>query len=432
MKHAYRASILHFLDDPDRVGDNDSHQYWQDGALVVSDGKVVAVGDAEAVLPTLDPDCPVTEYPNSLILPGLIDTHVHYPQLEMIAAYGEQLLEWLNTYTFPTETRFSDADYARSIADRFLQELLRNGTTTALVFGTSHMESVDAFFEASEALNLRMIAGKVLMDRNAPDALLDTAESGYQQSRELIQRWHNRGRQRYAITPRFSPTSTPEQLQRAGELLAEFPGVYMHTHLSENIDEIAWVDELFPDCDSYLDTYDQAGLLGPRSVFAHCVHLQDAEWSRLAETGSNIAHCPSSNLFLGSGLFPLRKAVEHGVSVGLGTDVGAGSTFSILGNMADAYKVQQLSRSSLPPLKAYYLATLGGARSLDLQDLIGNFERGREADFVVLDKCATPLLQHRTTHCNTLEEELFVLAMLGDDRCIASTFSAGVLVHQRD
>ena len=428
---AYRASLLHFLDDPDRVAEEDSYQYFDDGLLLIEDGKVVEIGDAVELLAKIPAEVAVTDYADSLIMPGFIDTHVHYPQTEMIASYGEQLLEWLETYTFPVESQFSDQAYARTIADLFLEELLRCGTTTALVFGTSHRESVDAFFEACEEHNLRMIAGKVWMDRNAPDDLTDTADSAYEDSKALIGKWHNRGRLRYAVTPRFAATSSPEQLRKAGQLLAEYPDVYLHTHMSENPDEVKWVAELFPECENYLDTYDQAGLLGRRSIFAHCIHLTDSEWERMAETRSNIAFCPASNLFLGSGLFNLQRAVEQNVVVGVGTDVGGGHSFSVLETLSEAYKVQQLRSHKLTPFKAFYLATLGGARCLDLDDLIGNFSVGKEADFIVLCKAPTPLMQFRLARCKSLIEELFVIAMMGDDRTIRTTYVAGKPVHTR-
>ncbi len=426
---AFRGSILHFVDDPDRVPEQESYRDFEDGILLVDDGAVSAVGPADELITTLPSDTTMTNCPNSLIMPGFVDTHIHYPQTEMIAAYGEKLLQWLDTYTFPVESKFSDPVYAREISDRFLDELLRCGTTTALVFGSVHKESIEAFFEACEQRNLRMIAGKVMMDRNAPDYLVDTAESAYQDSKALIEKWHDRGRLRYAVTPRFSPTSTPEQLLKAGQLMEEHPGVYLHTHMSENADEVVWVEELFPECDHYLHTYDAAGLLGRRSVFAHCIHLNDAEWDRLSETGSNIAFCPTSNLFLGSGLFNLKRAVEKNIGVGLGTDVGGGTSFSILQTIAEAYKVQQLRGEKLTPFKAFYLATLGGARVLDMDDLIGNFEPGKEADFIIMDMAPTPLLEFRLANCKSLMETLFVLAMLGDDRSIAATYSAGKKVH---
>lgn len=427
--HAYRGSVLHFLDDPDTASPGHSHVYHDDGLLLVDDGLIKRCGPANELLRDLPESVTVSHYHDRLIVPGFVDTHIHYPQTEMIAAFGEQLLEWLETYTFPTEAQFADPEYAARVAEIFLDELLRNGTTTAMVFGTSHPASVEAFFEASERRNLRMIAGKVMMDCNAPEELTDTPESSYADSKALIEKWHNRGRLRYAVTPRFSATSSREQLQLAGQLLREYPDVYLHTHLSENHNEIAWVKSLFPHCDHYLHTYDEAGLLGRRSVFAHGIHLEDEEWDRLAETGSNLAFCPSSNLFLGSGLFNLAKAVDRGVQVGMGTDVGAGTSFSMLQTAADAYKVQQLRGHTLSPFKAFYLATLGGARCLDLDDKIGNFLPGKEADFTVLRRDATPLLSFRFEHCRELMEELFVFATLGDDRCIDATYAAGQRVH---
>ncbi|MBU0807955.1 MAG: guanine deaminase [Gammaproteobacteria bacterium] len=428
---AYRAAILHSIADPAVVGVEQSYEYFEDGVLVVDNGQVAKVGHAVDLLPTLK-GVEITEYRDALITPGFIDTHIHYPQTGMIASYGEQLLDWLNTYTFPTEQQFADKAHASDVAGIFLKELLRNGTTTALVFGTVHKQSVDAFFEAAQALNLRMIAGKVLMDRNAPDYLTDTPESGYADSKELIERWHGKGRLHYAVTPRFAPTSTPEQLTLAGQLLGEYPDLYMHTHLSENHKEIEWVKALFPERKGYLDVYDHYKLIGARSVFAHGVHLCDDECKRLAETGSAVAFCPTSNLFLGSGLFDLNKLEEHGVRVGLGTDVGAGTSFSQLQSLNEAYKVMQLQGKKLDPFKSLYLATLGGANALYLDDKIGNFASGKDADFVVLDYNATPLISYRMQQAKTLEERLFALTMLGDDRAIKQTFAAGQSVHCRD
>ncbi|MCR4510094.1 guanine deaminase [Pseudomonas sp. 32.2.56] len=428
---AYRAAILHSIADPAVVGVEQSYEYFEDGVLVVDNGQVAKVGHATDLLPTLK-GVEITEYRDALITPGFIDTHIHYPQTGMIASYGEQLLDWLNTYTFPTEQQFADKAHAADVAGIFLKELLRNGTTTALVFGTVHKQSVDAFFEAAEALNLRMIAGKVLMDRNAPDYLTDTPETGYADSKELIERWHGKGRLHYAVTPRFAPTSTPEQLTLAGQLLGEYPDLYMHTHLSENRKEIEWVKALFPERKGYLDVYDHYKLIGARSVFAHGVHLCDDECKRLAETGSAVAFCPTSNLFLGSGLFDLNKLEEHGVRVGLGTDVGAGTSFSQLQSLNEAYKVMQLQGKKLDPFKSLYLATLGGANALYLDDKIGNFASGKDADFVVLDYNATPLISYRMQQAKTLDEKLFALTMLGDDRAVKETFAAGQSVHRRD
>jgi len=428
----YRAEILHFLNDPTEVAEADSYEYFQDGVLVVKEGRVEAVGPARDLLPKLPADLEVVHHRDSLIIPGFVDCHVHYPQTEMVAAYGEQLLEWLETYTFPTEREFSDANKARNVSEIFLDELLRNGTTTALAIATVHPESVDAFFTAARTRRMRMICGKVLMDRNAPDYLTDTPESGYLESKELIERWHGKGRLQYAVTPRFAPTCSDAQLAKAGELLTEYPDLYLHTHLAENVDEVKWVQELFPQCDGYLDVYAHFGLLGRRSIFAHCIHLSDAEFKRLHEYGSGIAFCPTSNLFLGSGLFNLAKAEAQGVKVGLGTDTGAGTSFSLLQTMNEAYKTQQLQRHKLSPLKSLYLATLGGARTLDLEDEIGNFLPGKEADFVVLDYRATPILDLRLERCAQLMDRLFVLAILGDDRAVKATYVLGQEVYRRN
>ncbi|WP_333984288.1 guanine deaminase [Ectopseudomonas khazarica] len=427
---AYRAAILHSLADPAVVGVEQSYQYFEDGILLIENGKVAQVGAAAELLPKLA-GVEVQHYRDALITPGFIDTHIHYPQTGMIASYGEQLLDWLETYTFPTEQQFADKAHASDVAAIFLKELLRNGTTTALVFGSVHPQSVDAFFEQADKLNLRMIAGKVLMDRNAPDYLTDTPETGYAESKALIERWHGKGRLHYAVTPRFAPTSTPEQLELAGKLLGEYPDLYMHTHLSENRKEIEWVKALFPERKGYLDVYDHHRLIGPRAVFAHGVHLCDEECQRLAETGSAVAFCPTSNLFLGSGLFDLNKLEAHGVRVGLGTDVGAGTSFSQLQSLNEAYKVMQLQGKKLDPFKSLYLATLGGANALYLDDKLGNFLPGKDADFLVLDYNATPLISYRMQQARSLEERLFALTMLGDDRAVKETFAAGVSVHQR-
>lgn len=428
---AYRAAILHSLADPREVGVEKSYEYFDDGLLVVEGGKVAQLGAAQSLLASLPTGTEVVEYPDALITPGFVDTHIHYPQTGMIASYGEQLLDWLETYTFPTERAFADKAHAGEVAEIFLTELLRNGTTTALVFGSVHKESLDAFFEACEKRNLRMIAGKVLMDRNAPEYLTDTAETGYADSKELIERWHGKGRLHYAVTPRFAPTSTPEQLTLAGQLFKEYPDLYMHTHLSENRKEIEWVRALFPERKGYLDVYDHHGLIGARSVFAHGVHLCDDECRRLGETGSAVAFCPTSNLFLGSGLFDLEKVEGFGVRVGLGTDVGAGTSFSQLQSLNEAYKVMQLQGKKLDPFKSLYLATLGGARALYLDDRIGNLQPGKDADFVVLDYKATPLIDYRMRQARTLEEKLFALTILGDDRAVKETYAAGVSVHRK-
>lgn len=429
---AYRAAILDSLGDPAELGIENSYRYFEDGLMIVENGKIMTLGKASDLLPTLPAEVLVQQYENALIIPGFIDTHIHYPQIGMIASYGEQLLDWLENYTFPAEEKFVDKQHAQQVSEAFLTELLRNGTTTALVFGTVHPESVDAFFSCAEQKNLRMIAGKVMMDRNAPQSLTDTPDSSYRDSKDLIERWHGKGRLHYAVTPRFAPTSTPEQLAIAGKLLTEYDDLYLHTHLSENKNEIAWVKELFPEQTSYLDVYDHHKLLGKRSVFAHGVHLCEDECQRLADTDSAIAFCPTSNLFLGSGLFNLPQAEQYKIKVGMGTDVGAGTSFSMLQTLNEAYKVMQLQGKKLHPFKSFYLATLGGAQALALDQHIGNLEPGTDADFVVLDYNATPLLKYRMAQTSSLEERLFVMMTLGDDRAVKHTFAMGQLVHSRD
>lgn len=431
---AFRGEILHFVEDPASMpcqdkeqAEQNSYQYFEDGILLVENGKVKQLGTAEAMLADLEGDIAIEHIENGLIVPGFIDTHIHYPQTEMIGSYGEQLLQWLEDYTFPTEKKFADKAYASKISEFFLSQLLANGTTTALVFGTVHAESVSAFFEVALAKNLRMIAGKVMMDRNAPDYLLDTAQSSYQQSKQLIKDWHGKGRLQYAITPRFAPTSSDEQLSLAGQLLKEHPGVYMQTHLSENLKEIEWVKSLNPDCENYLDVYKKHQLLGNRSVFAHGIHLCDAEYNDLAQSNSALSFCPSSNLFLGSGLFKLDVAQQHNIKVGLGTDIGAGTSFSLLETLKDAYKTQQLRGKKLDSLQSFYLATLGGARALDLEGTVGNFQVGCEADFIVLDYHATPLMKLRLEQCQSLAEKLFSFTILGDDRAVKATYIQGEL-----
>ena len=403
----------------------DQVRYIEDGVLIAEQGQILWFGTWNDAQPHLPANVEIQHYPEQLIIPGMIDTHIHFPQTEMVGAYGEQLLSWLNTYTFPTEIQFQDPSYAQKIAEFFIQELLKNGTTTALVFCTVHPESVDALFEAAAQQQMRLIAGKVMMDRHAPEALCDTAESAYNDSRALIGKWHGQGRALYAITPRFAPTSTPEQLERAGQLKAEFPDVYVHTHLSENKDEIAWVKDLFPAQKGYLDVYHHYGLTGNRSVFAHCVHLEDAEWQCMHETDSAIAFCPTSNLFLGSGLFPLKKTWQQQVKVGLGTDIGAGTSFSLLQTVNEAYKVQQLQGDKLSAFESLYHATLGGAKALDLDDKLGNFNVGKEADFVVLNLKPTALQQLRQSRAKSLEDSLFALFTMGDDRNIEATYIYG-------
>ncbi|MES2900684.1 MAG: guanine deaminase [Pseudomonadota bacterium] len=428
---AYRASLLHFHADPAFAPD-DAYAWHRDGLLIVQNGRIQAAGEYDRLLPTLPPGTVVHDYRGKLITPGFIDTHLHFPQTDMIASPAPGLLPWLETYTFPTERQFGDPVHARAVAEFFLDELLRCGTTTAMVYCTVHRESVDAFFEASQARNLRMAAGKVLMDRHCPDFLCDSAEGGVRASEELIRKWHNHGRNLYAITPRFAPTSSEAQLRLTGELARAYPDTFIQTHVSENPDECKWVQSLFPGARSYLDVYDSFGLMRERAVYGHCIWLDERDFARMAESGAAAAVCPTSNLFLGSGLFDFERADAARVNLSLATDVGAGTSFSMLQTMNEAYKVARLKGSYLPAVRMFYLATLGAARSMRLEGTIGNFAPGAEADFIVLDPRATPLLARRTERCDELEELLFALALLGDDRAVMATYSAGVKVHQRD
>ncbi|NYE63687.1 guanine deaminase [Duganella sp. 1224] len=427
---AYRGSLLHFLADP--AFSDQSHDWHEDGLLIVEDGKIQAAGDYAALRASLPPGTLVHDYSGKLLMPGFIDTHIHYPQTDMIASPSEGLLPWLETYTFPSERQFEDSAHAANVADFFLDELLRCGTTTAMVYCTVHPQSVDAFFTASEQRGLRMVAGKVMMDRNCPDFLRDTAETSARDTEALIRHWHKRGRSLYAITPRFAPTSTERQLQLAGELAAAYPDTFIQTHVSENEAECAWVRELFPNARSYIDVYDSYGMLRPRAMYGHCIWLDEQDRRRMAETQSAAAICPTSNLFLGSGLFDFERADDAGVLLSLATDVGGGTSFSMLQTMNEAYKVARLKGSYLPALRMFYLATLGAARSMQLEGTIGSFAPGAEADFIVIDPQATPLLQRRTSRSNSLEELLFALALLGDDRAIAATYAAGRQVHVRE
>ena len=426
----FRASILHFLGDPDETG-NGAHQYFEDGLLLLKDGHVQQLGEAQTLLPALPPGLEVTDYRGRLIVPGFVDTHIHFAQTDIIASHGEHLLEWLERYTFPEERRFADEAHATEVAEFTVKELLRNGTTTCMVFATVHKSSVDAIMRAAESRGICMIAGKVLMDRNCPDALCDTAESGYADSKELIGKWHGRGRLHYAVTPRFAPTSSERQLALAGQLLDEHPGVYLQSHLAENRSECKWVQELFPWSKSYLDVYDRFGLLRPKAVYAHCIHLDDRDRQRMAAQGAAMAFCPTSNLFLGSGLFDAGLAARSGVRLGIGTDVGGGTSFSILRTLHEAYKVIHLTGQSMNAFQGLYHATLGGARALCLDDEIGNLATGKCGDFVVLDLAATPLIERRMGKAQTLAERLFVLMMMGDEHMVEATYVLGRKVFER-
>jgi guanine deaminase len=431
---ALRGATISFCGNPFDQPAAACLSHYEDALVVIEDGKISAIGPYSDLVAQLPPNVVPVEYPDALISAGFIDTHVHYPQVEMIGAYGSQLLEWLTEYTFVAEQKYADEAHARMAAKLFFRELLRAGTTTAAVYCTVHPQSVNAFFEESTRFNTCMVAGKVLMDRNAPAALLDTAQRGYDESEALIGRWHQNGRQHYCVTPRFAPTSTEAQLDIAGALLRRHDGLFMQTHLCENPSEIEWVLDLFPKRSSYLDVYAHAGLVGQRSVFGHAVHMTEQDFCTCHQTGAALAHCPTSNLFLGSGLFRLFDAVnpKRPVRVGLGTDVGAGTSLSQLQTLNESYKVAALAGTKLNAIQSFYLATLGGAHALYLDHRLGKLDPGFDADVCILDCKATPLLEFRSSYCDGLEELLFVLMTIGDDRAVRATYIAGECVYDRD
>lgn len=432
---AVRGALVWFCGDPFVTSSQDAVVHVEDGLLICQDGKITQAGDYDKLSPVLPAGTTVVHYREKLILPGLIDLHVHYVQLRIIAAYGEQLLEWLKQSVYPEERKFSSLRYAREAATLFCDEMLRNGTTTALVNCATYSQSVDALFEESVRRGMRMAAGKVLMDRNAPAELLDSSpERGYEESQRLIEAWHGVGRSVYAITPRFAVACTPRMLELAGRLWEEHPGTLLQAHLAENSDEVTMVRQLFPDCRDYVEVYERYGLLGHGAVFAHAVHLSEDEWDRLRATRSGVAHCPTSNLFLGSGPFQmaLAKQLPHPASVGLASDAAGGTSLSLMRTMNEAYKVGEINKYPMNGVKLFYLATLGASTALGLGDTIGSLQPGHEADFVVIDPAATPILAHRTRQSPTLDDTLFALALLGDDRAVSATYIAGRLAHERD
>jgi guanine deaminase len=415
--------------DGDPRADAGALRYMERGALLIEGGRIVWAGQAGDEPLDLARGAQRHDYGGDLILPGFVDGHVHYPQIGVIASFGTQLLDWLETYTFPEEARFSDTAYARETARLFLDLLLANGTTTAAVYCTVHPESTDAFFEEASARDLRMIAGKVLMDRNAPDPVTDTARSGYDDTNALIGKWHGKGRNLYAVTPRFAPTSTPEQLEACGALMSEHDGVYLQSHVAENMDEVAWVADLFPEARSYQDVYARYGMLGPRALYGHAIHMDAADLAKASETGTKFVHCPTSNLFIGSGLFRMKETWDAGVGVMLGSDVGGGTSLSPFATMKAAYEIAQFGGYSLTPEQAFWLSTAGGAEALSLGDRIGRLDAGYEADIVVLDTASTDIIRQRVERAEAIRDVLFAQMILADDRAVRATYAAGCRVH---
>ena len=416
------GQTLAFAGDPFRDGPGVA-RHDSTGGVLIRDGVIAAVGDG-AHLRAAHSQAEVVDHGPALILPGFVDAHAHYPQTAIIASWGKRLIDWLNSYTFPEEARFHDPGYATEIAGRYLDLLLANGTTTVASYCTIHPASVDAFFTAATARGMRVLAGKTCMDRDtAPDFLRDTAQSAYDDSQALIARWHGRGRQSYVITPRFSPTSTPDQLAALGALWAEHPDCLMQTHLSEQTDEIAWVKSLYPEARDYLDTYEAHGLLGPNALFGHAIHLEPREIDRLTAVGAALVHCPTSNSFIGSGLFDMGLRAQ--LRVGLATDTGGGSSFSMLRTMAAAYEIGQLRGTVLHPSELIWLATGGSAAALRLDTQIGRLAPGFEADLVVLDLASTPAIAQAADRATDIWQALFPTIMMGDDRAVAQVYVAG-------
>jgi guanine deaminase len=415
------GQVLSYAGNPFTDGPSAARHLAQGGVLL-DQGRIVALGDGTA-LRQRHPFAKVTDYGTALISAGFIDAHVHYPQTAIIASWGKRLIDWLNTYTFPEEMRFADADYAETIANRYFDLALAHGTTSMCSYGTIHPGSVDAFFTAAQTRGLRAYAGKTCMDRNAPDGLRDTAQSAYDDSKALLTKWHGQDRLSYVITPRFSPTSTPEQLAALGALWSEYPGCLMQTHLSEQQDEIAWVRDLFPQSRDYLDTYEAQGLLREGAVYGHAIHLTAREKDRLIEAGASLVHCPTSNTFIGSGLFDMGLARQ--LRVGLATDTGGGSSFSMLRTMAAAYEVAQLRGQALHPSQLWWLATQGSASALHAEHQIGNIAPGMEADLVVIDLASTPAIDQAAGRAEDIWQALFPTIMMGDDRAIKAVWVGG-------
>lgn len=420
-----RGRVLTFNAAPDSHDDTDAYSYWEDGAILVRDTQITACGAYDDVSVLASEGAEIINHQPCLLSAGFIDTHLHFPQAQIIASWGEQLLDWLEIYTYPAECEFADTDHAKEIATRFFYELIAHGTTTAASFCTSHRASVDAYFREAVRRNMCVIGGKTMMDRNVPEALRDSPQRGYDECKELISRWHGRDRCFFAVTPRFAITSTPEQLLTAQALVREHPDCYLQSHLAENQDEITLTTELYPDAPDYLGVYETYGLLGTKSLLGHSIHLNPREQALMAESDSVPVFCPTSNLFLGSGLFDKAAMDQRGVRSAIATDIGAGTSFSMLRTLDEGYKILQLQKQNLSPFTAFYWITRGNAEALSLVDRIGTLDPGTDADIVVLDPRATTVMDLRMERVDNLAEELFVLQTLGDDRAVVETYIAG-------
>lgn len=417
-----RGRVLTFIDEPQGPDDRASYRYIEDGAVAIGDGRILTIGEFD---PAAAAQHEVIDHRPNLIVPGFIDPHIHMPQMQVIGSYAGNLLEWLDTYTFVEEQKFADEAHATRIASRFFDELIRHGTTTAAAYCSVHPQSVDAFFAEAGKRDMLMLGGKVMMDRNAPAALCDTPQSGYDDSKRLLEKWHGKGRAHYVITPRFAITSSHEQMEMTEALAREFPNVHIQTHVDENLAEIAYARELYPNLQDYVGIYERYHLLGPKTLLGHCIHLTHREVEVLAETRSVAVWCPTSNLFIGSGLFDHDRLHEHGVRIAVATDVGGGSSYSMLRTLDEGYKVLQLRGQRLNPLRSFYMMTLGNARALGFEGRIGSLTPGAEADLVVLDSRATPQMALRMEAVDSLANELFLLQTCGDDRAVVETYVMG-------
>lgn len=420
-----RGRVLTFHAEPADATDVNALTYEENGAVLIRSGIIVASGEYNKVALQAE-NAEIIDHRPHILMAGFIDTHIHFPQTQVVASWGAQLLDWLNGYVFPEEARFSDKSHSDEVANRFCDLLTAHGTTTAVAYCSVHSESVDAYFTAAQKRNMRMIGGKVMMDRNAPENLIDTPQSSYDDSKRLIDKWHGNGRAGYAISPRFAITSTPEQMEMAGALVNSHRDCHVQTHLSENMDEIAFATSLYPEAKDYLHIYEGYGLLSDRMLLGHCIHLSDREVASFAETGAHPVFCPTSNLFLGSGCFNDGRMRAAGITSGIATDIGAGTSYSMLQTLNEGYKVLQLQNQNLHTLRAFYWITRGNAEVLGLENKIGTLDAGSEADVVVLDSRATPAMELRMDRAETLDEELFTLQIMGDDRAIAQTYIAGV------